>query len=112
MPTTISTEQVDLVFKALASAPRREIVRLLATGGGAEDARCCSNDEVCACVFAERLGLTAPTVSHHMKSLVDAGLVSSDKRGTWVYYRLRPETVMALANELMALAGCSTGACP
>jgi|SRR5450759_71562 len=104
-------DRVDLVFRALASKPRREILRLLATGEGAEDARCCSDDEVCACVFAERLDLTAPTVSHHMRALLEAGLVSAEKRGLWVYYRLRPDTVAAVANELMSLAGCRTGGC-
>src|SRR5450759_3463517 len=79
-------DRVDLVFRALASKPRREILRLLATGEGAEDARCCSDDEVCACVFAERLDLTAPTVSHHMRALLEACLVSAEKRGLWVYY--------------------------
>ena len=110
MPTT-DIDRVDLVFRALASKPRREILRLLATGAGAEDARCCSDDEVCACVFAERLALSAPTVSHHMKSLIEARLVSAEKRGLWVYYRLRPDTVAAVANELMSLAGSRTGGC-
>jgi ArsR family transcriptional regulator, arsenate/arsenite/antimonite-responsive transcriptional repressor len=110
MPTT-DIDRVDLVFRALASKPRREILRLLASGEGAEDARCCSADAVCACVFAEKLALSAPTVSHHMKSLVEAELVSAEKRGLWVYYRLRPETVTAVANELMFLAGCRDGGC-
>jgi ArsR family transcriptional regulator len=113
MPTTeaMTTERIDRVFKALASAQRREIVRLLATGGGAGDARCCSEDEVCACVFAEKLGLSAPTVSHHMKALLEAELVASEKRGQWVYYRLRSDTLAAVGSELMSLAGCARGGC-
>lgn len=103
--------QTDLIFKALSSKPRREILTLLATGVGEGDPRCCSPDEVCACVFVERLGLTAPTVSHHMKALTDAGLVSGEKRGSWVYYRMRMETVRRVANELMKLVGCDRGAC-
>src|SRR5450759_371880 len=110
MPTT-DIDHTDLDFRALASKPRREILRLLASGESAEDARCCAGDAVCACVFAEKLALSAPTVSHHMKSLVEAGLVSAEKRGLWVYYRLRPDTVAAVANELMSLAGCRTGGC-
>ena len=106
-----SDEQTDLVFKALSSKPRREILALLATGAGAGDARCCSAEEVCACVFAEKLGLGAPTVSHHMKALIDAELVSGEKRGSWVYYRLRMDTVQRVANELMALIGCGEGGC-
>jgi ArsR family transcriptional regulator len=107
----VAADTIDLVFRALASKQRREILRLLATGGGADDARCCSGDEVCACVFAEKLGLGAPTVSHHMKALVDAQLVSAEKRSQWVYYRLRSDTVEAVARELMSLAGCETRGC-
>ena len=104
-------EQTDLIFKALASRQRREILVLLATGAGEGDSRCCSADEVCACVFVERLGLGAPTVSHHMKALTDAGLVSCEKSGSWVYYRLRMDTIRRVADELTALIGCSGGAC-
>jgi ArsR family transcriptional regulator, arsenate/arsenite/antimonite-responsive transcriptional repressor len=102
-------DHTDAVFKALASRPRREILRLLATSGTADDGTCCA-DEVCACVFAEKLELGAPTVSHHMKSLIDAGLVSGSKRGLWVYYRLIPEAFAPLVAEFTALAGAS-GAC-
>jgi ArsR family transcriptional regulator len=101
-------DRIELVFRALASKPRREIIRLLATGGG-EGGECCSATEVCACVFADKLGIGAPTVSHHMKALIEAGLVTAEKRGLWVYYRLVPETVQAVANELLSLAGCSAG---
>jgi ArsR family transcriptional regulator len=112
MPATAGTDRTDrtdLVFRALASKPRREILRLLASGEGAEDARCCAGDAVCACVFAEKLDLSAPTVSHHMKALVEAGLVSAEKRGLWVYYRLQPDAVTHVAGELMSLAGCAQG---
>jgi ArsR family transcriptional regulator len=101
-------DQLGLVFRALASKPRREILRLLAANEGSESEECCSANEVCACVFVEKLGIGAPTVSHHMKALVEAGLVTAEKRGLWVYYRLVPETVTAVARELLALAGCST----
>ena len=104
-------QHADLVFKALASKPRREILRLLATGAGEGDSRCCSADEVCACVFAEKLGLGAPTVSHHMKALIDAELVAAEKRGAWVYYRLRAEAIERVAGELTALVGRGAGEC-
>ena len=107
MPATENEERTDLVFRALASRPRREILKLLATGAGEGDARCCGADEVCACVFAEKLGLTAPTVSHHMKALVDAGLVSARKHGLWVYYRLRPETIAEVIGDIGAFSPCS-----
>jgi ArsR family transcriptional regulator, arsenate/arsenite/antimonite-responsive transcriptional repressor len=55
-----------------------------------------ADDEVCACDLVEPSGRSQPTVSHHMKILVDAGLVSRDKRGLWVWYRLIPGRLDAL----------------
>jgi ArsR family transcriptional regulator len=53
-------------------------------------------EEVCACDLIEPSGRSQPTVSHHMKILVDAGLVTREKRGLWVWYRLVPERLDAL----------------
>ena len=105
-------DRTDAVFKALASKPRRQILAILASGGGAGDSRCCEPDEICACVFAEKLELSPPTVSHHMKALLDAGLVSANKRGLWVYYRLVPDALASVAEEFAALtcSGCSADA--
>jgi ArsR family transcriptional regulator, arsenate/arsenite/antimonite-responsive transcriptional repressor len=99
-------DQTERVFKALASKQRREILRLLATGAD-NPPECCSATEVCACVFATKLGLSAPTVSHHMKTLIEAGLVTAEKRGLWVYYQLKPETIVTVGRELLSLAGCT-----
>jgi ArsR family transcriptional regulator, arsenate/arsenite/antimonite-responsive transcriptional repressor len=55
---------------------------------------------VCACDFETVLGLSQPTVSHHMKQLVDAGLVRSEKRGRWVFYEIVPEAFAAIRGEL------------
>jgi ArsR family transcriptional regulator, arsenate/arsenite/antimonite-responsive transcriptional repressor len=75
-------------FKALADPARVAIVNRLA---GAED--------VCVCEF--RLGLSQPTVSHHLKVLREAGLIEvARKRGTWVHYRLVPEAMEQLAFAL------------
>jgi ArsR family transcriptional regulator, arsenate/arsenite/antimonite-responsive transcriptional repressor len=77
-------------FKALADPSRVSIVNRLA---GA--------DEVCVCDFIGTLGLSQPTVSHHLRVLREAGLVEvARKRGTWVYYRLVPEAVAELAFAL------------
>ena len=111
-PTTLPTAPTlglddaaaDRVFKALASGPRRAILSLLAASAGTADERCCSPNEVCACVLSERLGLGAPTISHHMKALIEAGLVASEKRGLWVYYRLLPDELRGLAATLSTLA--------
>jgi len=101
--TPVSAEErTDRLFRALASAPRREILRMLATGTGAEGpTTCCGPHDVCACTFAEQLGLGAPTVSHHMRVLKEAGLVLGEKRGLWVYYRL-DEAALADAFQLVS----------
>ena len=57
-------------------------------------------DEVCACDLIEPSGRSQPTVSHHMKILVDAGLVTREKRGLWVWYRLVPSRLDALRSVL------------
>jgi ArsR family transcriptional regulator len=98
------TVRTDRIFKALASNPRRDIVTILATAAGDDDGRCCG-DEVCACTLSERLGLGAPTISHHMKTLIDAGLVIAEKRGLWVYYRLAPSAMADLSSAVAALTG-------
>jgi ArsR family transcriptional regulator len=77
-------------FKALSDPSRVSIVNRLA---GA--------DEVCVCDFLGTLGLSQPTVSHHLRVLREAGLVEvAYKRGTWVFYRLVPEAVAELAFAL------------
>jgi ArsR family transcriptional regulator, arsenate/arsenite/antimonite-responsive transcriptional repressor len=83
-------------FKALADPARVAIVNRLA---GA--------DEVCVCVFVGELGLSQPTVSHHLRVLREAGLVEARRRGTWAFYRLLPEAVASLGFALTghALAG-------
>jgi ArsR family transcriptional regulator, arsenate/arsenite/antimonite-responsive transcriptional repressor len=75
------------VFKALADPHRVRIVNLLAT----------SPDPVCACEFTGPLGLSQPTVSHHLKKLVDAGLLHREQRGIWAYYSLNRDTLGHLA---------------
>jgi ArsR family transcriptional regulator len=103
MTTRVEAGAADRVFRALASKPRREILRLLATGAGEGDPRCCGAFDVCACRFSEELGLSASTVSHHMHALSEAGLVTSRKEGLWVYYRIRPEALEAAIGDLSFL---------
>jgi ArsR family transcriptional regulator len=78
-------------FKALADPTRLAIVNQLA---GA--------NEVCVCHLVPDSELSQPTISHHLKLLRDAGLVTSERRGTWAYYRLVPEAVAELATALGA----------
>ena len=73
------------IFKALGDPARLRILEFL----WRPDAACCSlEDKVCACDVESLLGLSQPAVSHHMKVLVQAGLVAAAKEGRWVYYRI------------------------
>ncbi len=73
-------------FKALSDPSRVAIVNRLA---GAE--------EVCVCVFVNELGLSQPTVSHHLKVLRDAGLVGSERQGLWAYYYVNHDALEELS---------------
>ncbi len=89
----LSDDEADAtarLFKALSDPARVKIVNLLAT----------SEDPVCACELIPALGLSQPTVSHHLKKLTDAGLLEREQRGVWAYYSIEP----AAAERLRALA--------
>jgi ArsR family transcriptional regulator len=58
--------------------------------------------EVCVCELTPRFALSGPTISHHLRVLREAGLLDSERRGTWVYYRLRPGVLDQLASVLDA----------
>ncbi len=73
-------------FAALADPIRLRLLSCIASTKG----------EVCACDLVEPSGRSQPTVSHHMKILVDAGLVTREKRGLWVWYRAVPSRLDAL----------------
>src|SRR5579871_754063 len=86
------TESAAL-FKAIADPHRLTILATLAR----------ADDEVCVCDFTDGLPLNQPTVSHHLRILREAGLVTCERRGTWVYYRLA-EDARARLNHALALA--------
>ena len=75
------------LFKALGDPARVRIVNTLAT----------SAEPVCACEFEPALGLSQPTVSHHLKKLTDAGLLEREQRGKWAYFSLKRDAVEKLA---------------
>ncbi|MFN3267360.1 MAG: ArsR/SmtB family transcription factor [Deinococcales bacterium] len=77
-------EALLLAFKALSDPARIKIVSHLAA-----QSSCCIG--VCACDLETLVGLSQPTVSHHMKCLQSANLVSAEKRGKWIYYTLKPD---------------------
>ncbi|NTY02406.1 helix-turn-helix transcriptional regulator [Deinococcus sp. JMULE3] len=88
------------VFKALGDVHRLRALHFLATA----DAGCCSTGQgVCTCDVQERLGLSQPTTSHHMKILVEAGLVTTEKRGKWTYYTLSAEGLHLARTAISAL---------
>jgi ArsR family transcriptional regulator len=78
-------------LKALADPTRLRLVSMVAAHEGGE---------ACVCDLTEPLGLTQPTVSHHLKILVDAGIFTRDKRGVWAYYALVPSALDALSAVL------------
>ncbi|TWH72550.1 ArsR/SmtB family transcription factor [Modestobacter roseus] len=78
-------------LKALADPARLRVLSLVAAGAGRE---------VCVCDLTEPLGLSQPTVSHHLKVLVDAGFLARDKRGVWAYYSLVPGAMDAVVAAL------------
>jgi ArsR family transcriptional regulator len=87
---TISDAEAEAtarIFRALADPHRVKIVNLLATAG----------EPVCACDVIAPLGLSQPTVSHHLKKLTEAGLLEREQRGRWAYFSLDPEALRTLA---------------
>jgi ArsR family transcriptional regulator len=75
------------LFRALGDPARVRIVNLIAT----------SSEPVCACELYEPLGLSQPTVSHHLKKLVEAGLLEREARGKWAYFSVKRDAVEKLA---------------
>jgi ArsR family transcriptional regulator len=78
-------------FAALADPTRLRLLSFIASA---------ADGEVCACDLVEPSGRSQPTISHHMKILVDAGLVTREKRSLWVWYRVVPERLAALRATL------------
>jgi ArsR family transcriptional regulator len=87
---SLSSEEAEAtadLFKALGDTARVRIVNLLAT----------SREPVCACELYDPLGLSQPTVSHHLKKLTEAGLLEREQRGKWAYFSLKRDAVEKLA---------------
>ena len=88
-----ASQAADLahVLKALADPTRLRLVSMVAAH---------QNGEACVCELTEPLGLTQPTISHHLKILVDAGIFTRTQRGKWAYYAIAPARLNALATAL------------
>ncbi len=78
-------------LKAIADPTRLRLLSLIQAHEGGE---------ACVCDLTAPVGLTQPTISHHLKVLLDAGLVTRSRRGTWAYYRAVPDRLAALAGVI------------
>jgi ArsR family transcriptional regulator len=88
--SSLSDEEAEAtarLFSALSDPARVKVVNLLAT----------SDEPVCACEFVPVLGLTQATVSHHLKKLMNAGLLEREQRGKWAFFSLNPDAAGKLA---------------
>ncbi len=93
-------ERLATMFKALGDPTRVRLLSLIAAGQGGE---------ACICDLTDPVGLSQPTVSHHMRVLVDAGLITRDQRGRWAYFAVVPDTLEALSSALATSS--PTGVC-
>lgn len=92
------------MFKALGDPVRLRMLSLIAAHEGGES---------CVCDISPAFDLSQPTISHHLKVLREAGLLDSERRGTWVYYRVIPSALEQLSTVLSAAWGGVAGsACP
>ena len=86
-----TAEELAHLLKAVADPARLQLLALL---------RSMENCEACVCDLTEPLGLSQPTVSHHLKVLADAGIVAKEKRGYWTWYSIVPSRLTELASVL------------
>ncbi|RAZ32707.1 transcriptional regulator [Microbacterium sp. SMR1] len=86
-------ERTARTFKALGDPTRVRLLSLIAAS---------TDGEACICDLTEPVGLSQPTVSHHMKQLVAAGLITREQRGRWAYYRVVPNALDAASRVLRA----------
>lgn len=82
--------ELSRLFKALGDPVRLRLLSLIASHDGA----------VCVCELTVGFEVSGPTISHHLKVLRDAGLISGERRGTWIYYRADPDALRGLADVL------------
>ncbi|MEU0744177.1 metalloregulator ArsR/SmtB family transcription factor [Streptomyces sp. NPDC006134] len=88
--TAEEAETAARMFKALGDPVR---LRLFSAVASHQDG------EACVCDISD-VGVSQPTVSHHLKKLKEAGLLTSERRGTWVYYRIQPPVLAAMSKLL------------
>ncbi|HVK29373.1 MAG TPA: metalloregulator ArsR/SmtB family transcription factor [Nocardioides sp.] len=91
-----AAEALARMFKALGDPTRVKLLSLIAAA---------PEGEACICDMTGPVGLSQPTVSHHMRLLVEAGLATREQRGKWAYYRVAPDVLRSLATALSPIAG-------
>jgi ArsR family transcriptional regulator, arsenate/arsenite/antimonite-responsive transcriptional repressor len=85
-------QELAQLFKAVADPMRLRLLSLIA---------CHEGGESCVCDLTEAFDVTPPSISYHLKILREAGLISSDRRGTWIYYRVNPEVMARMSAVLV-----------
>jgi ArsR family transcriptional regulator len=88
----VQAVELARLFKAMGDPVRLRLLSLIASHEGGE---------ACVCDLTGVFDLTGPTISHHLKVLREAGLISGERRGTWVYYRVEPDALRRLSEVLM-----------
>ena len=91
--TAARADEMARVFKAMGDPVRLRLLSLIASHEGGE---------ACVCDLTDVFDLTGPTISHHLKVLREAGLITGERRGTWVFYRVRPDALRS-ASQLLTL---------
>ncbi|MTE13757.1 ArsR/SmtB family transcription factor [Nocardia aurantiaca] len=91
-----SAAELAAAFKALADPARLRVLSAIASRAGGE---------ACVCDVSEGIDLSQPTISHHLKVLREAGLLTSERRASWVYYRVVPDALQRLSAVLAVESG-------
>jgi ArsR family transcriptional regulator, arsenate/arsenite/antimonite-responsive transcriptional repressor len=89
--TSSEAASVAALFRVLGEPARLQLLSLIAAQ---------PSGEVCACELVESLGLSQPTVSHHLKVMYEVGLLTKERRGTWIYYRIVQSQLASLRDVL------------
>lgn len=87
------------ILKVLSDPSRLRLLSMIAAADGGE---------LCACDMPEPLGVKQPTVSHHLKIMTEAGMLTRERRGAWAHYRVVPEVIESLTSVLMSIADPAT----
>jgi ArsR family transcriptional regulator, arsenate/arsenite/antimonite-responsive transcriptional repressor len=91
-----AAERLAHIFKALGDPTRVRLLSLIAAADGGE---------ACICDLTAPAALSQPTISHHMKQLADAGLVTREQRGKWAYYKVADDTLRIVAQAIAPVGG-------